>query len=165
METKVIGGGSRNTIWLTCKLDKGTVTMSLITSGSYLPGGSFLADTNLFEAWWWSLKEGNWINVVRHQRLVAQLGKELTDATRLMQPRWQMAKHEDYVHRYVMTTRVKDVADKDMLDADAEPMLLARVIKNWTTLYRYIAMKGQWVTTAERRVLYSVDRQTERVTN
>jgi hypothetical protein len=66
-----------------------------------------------------------------------------------------------YVHRYVMTTRVKDVADKDMLDADAEPMLLARVIKNWTTLYRYIAMKGQWVTTAERRVLYSVDRQTE----
>lgn len=77
------------------QLDKGTVTMSLITSGSYLPGGSFLADTNLFEAWWWSLKEGNWINVVRHQRLVAQLGKELTDATRLMQPRWQMAKHED----------------------------------------------------------------------
>lgn len=65
------------------------------------------------------MREGNWINVVRHQPLVAQLGKELTDATQLMQPRWQMVKHEDMyctlldrsnLHTYVMTTRVKDAA-------------------------------------------------------
>lgn len=43
---------------------------------------------------------------------------------------------------YVMTTRVQDVAGKDMLDADAEPVLLERVIKNWTRLCRDISNQG-----------------------
>jgi hypothetical protein len=50
-----------------------------------------------------------------------------------------------YVRAYVMTTRVKDVAGKDTyihmlnVEADAEPMPLARVVKNWTRVYRDIS--------------------------